>query len=353
MLAVEAEPRRIVVFVPNWVGDAVMFTPTLRAIRARFRDSQITLFARPAPAAVLTPNPWTGNMIVDRGGFIANVRWLRRGRFELAVLGPNSFRSGLLARLGGAARRLGYSRGGRGALLTDKLDPPRDTGGTFAVVPALDYYLRLAEHLGCDVADKRMELAVADADAARADSLLSQAQADTGRPIVILNPGASFGSSKMYPAERFARVADALIERRGAQIVISAAPAERPVANAVQEAMSRSPLINLGRVGNTLGLLKAMVRRSDLMITNDTGPRHFAAAFNVPVVAIFGATDPERTTIYYDRERIVRVDVPCGPCQRKQCPLPPGPRHHQCMLKIPPEMVLAATEALLGQGRAS
>jgi heptosyltransferase-2 len=109
--------------------------------------------------------------------------------------------------------------------------------------------------------------------------------------------------------------------------------------------------LNLARVPNSLGLLKALVRRSNLVITNDTGPRHFAAAFGVPVVTVFGATDPGWTTIYYPRERIVRVEVPCGPCQRRTCPLPEGPRHHQCMLKIPPEMVLAAAEELLSEAR--
>lgn len=340
-------------FVPNWVGDAVMFTPALRAMRARFEDSEIALFARPAPAAVLTPNPWTKSVILDRGSFAAGVRLLRRGLFDLAVLGPNSLRSALLARSAGAPRRLGYNRGGRGLLLTDKLDPPRAADGSFAVTPALDYYLKLAERLGCTVSDRRMELGVAEADAIEADRLLSEAGADPARPIVVLNPGASFGPSKLYPPQRLAAVADALIERRGGQIVISVAPAERPLARTVAEAMKQPPLLNLGRVENTLGLVKAVVRRSGLLITNDTGPRHFAAALNVPVVTVFGATDPGWTETHYDRERIVRVDVPCGPCQRKTCPLPPGPEHHQCMLKIPPEMVLAAAEELLDQGRAS
>jgi len=100
-------------------------------------------------------------------------------------------------------------------------------------------------------------------------------------------------------------------------------------------------------VGNSIGLLKALVDRADLLITNDTGARHVAAALGSAVVTIFGATDPNRTTLDYDRERIVRADVPCGPCQKKRCPLPAGPERHQCMLKIPPETVVAAAEELL------
>ncbi len=339
------EPQRIVVFVPNWVGDAVMFTPTLRAIRRRFADAHISLLGRPAPAATLTPNPWTDEIIIADGVF-GPIRALRRERFDLAVLGPNSFRSALVACLGGAKRRVGYDRDSRGWLLTDRLPPPRDAGGGFAVVPALDYYLALAEHLGCDTGDKQMELAVAEDDVALAIALLIEDDTDETKPIVLLNPGASYGSAKIYPAERFAAVADGLIESHGAQIVINAGPNEKPIAAAVEDAMKHSPPLNLGRVENSLGLLKAIVSISDLMITNDTGPRHFAAAFGVPVVTIFGPTDPDWAKIYYDHERIVRVDVDCGPCQKKECPLS-GHKRHQCMLKIAPEMVLCAAEELL------
>jgi len=341
------EPDRMVVFAPNWVGDAVMFTPALRAIRARFPRARIVLFARPAPGAALTPNPWADEILVDRGGMLANVRALRARRFDLAVLAPNSFRIALLARLGRARRRLGYARHGRGILLTDKLQPPRTPDGSLAITPALTYYLNLAAALGADATDRRMELAVADADAAWAEGVCARAGADGGRPAVVLNPGASFGPAKQYPPDRFAAVADALIDRHDAAIIINAAPNERPVADAVADAMTHPPAVNLARPDNSLGRLKALVKRAALLITNDTGPRHVAAAFGTPVVTIFGPTDPDRTTIDYDRERIVRTVVGCQFCQKRRCPLPPGPEHHQCMLKIAPEAVVAAADELL------
>lgn len=350
MPAMMHSPRRIVAFVPNPVGDAVMFTPALRAIRAHFAEAELTLFARPAPAAVLTPNPWTGHVLVDAGGLLSGVRALRRGGLDLAVLGPNSVRSALLARLGGIGRRIGYRRNGRGWLLTDGVEPPRNADGGLAVTAALDYYLDLAAALGWEGRDRRMELAVGDDDRRRADELLADADAGEGRPVVVLSPGASFGSSKRYPPERFAAVADELAGRRRARIVISVAPGERAVGEQVAGAMQSDPPISLGGLDSTLGLVKAMIARAALVITNDTGPRHIAAALGAGVVTIFGSTDPSRTTIYYDRERIVSAQVPCAPCQRKQCPLPPGPEHHQCMRRISPEMVVAAAEALLGEG---
>ncbi len=342
----------MVVFLPNWVGDTVMFTPALRAIRARFPACELVLLGRPAPAETLRPNPWTHRCLPHPRTVLAAAGALRRERFDLAVLAPNSFRSALTARLGGARRRVGYRRDGRGWLLTDPIDPPRDADGRAAVVPAIDYYLKLATALGADASDRRMELHVADADDRSAGRLLDEAGRDVSRAMVVLNPGASFGPSKRYPPERFAAAADALAAGRGAEIVISAAPGERAIAEAVEGHMRQPVLLNLARLAHTIGLLKAFVRRADLLITNDTGPRHFAAALGTPVVTIFGATDPARTVIDYARERIVRVDVPCGPCQKKRCGLPPGPEHHQCMTRLPPEMVASAAEELLeAEGR--
>jgi len=351
MLSTDLHPDRIVVFAPNPVGDAVMFTPTLRAIRARFGSAGIVLAARAGAAAVLTPNPWTEGVIELGVCPVHPVPRLRRGRYELAVLGPNSLRSAVTARLSGAKRRLGYARDGRGWLLTDRLPAPRDAEGRLIVPPAIDYYLKLAEALGADVSDRRMELAVADADADAARTMLIDAGCDAMRPLVMLNPGASFGPSKLYPADRFAAVADALVERRGVQVVINAGPGEQAVAEAVEASMTSAPLLNLARASNSLGLVKALAAKVDVVITNDTGARHIAAAQGAGVVTIFGSTDPDRTTIDYPLDRIIRTDVPCGPCQKKRCGLPAGPEHHQCMTNITPQTVVEAAEALLDAER--
>ncbi len=338
--------ERIAIFLPNWVGDAVMFTPALRAIRQRHPSAHVTLFGRPAPIATLTPNPWSDEILTAPQGVLAAIKLLRRRRFDLAILGPNSFRSAFIAR-SCASRVAGFARDGRGFLLSEGLAPPRDATGELKIISALDYYLLLAERIGCGTSDKRMELFVDQADERRTDELLRSSGAASDAPLVLLNPGASFGSSKMYPPERFAQVADELVARRQVQIIINAGPAEAEIAQAVAAAMSHKPLLNLAAVGNSLGLLKAVTRRCRLMITNDTGPRHIAAALNVPVVAIFGSTHPTWSANYFDKERIVRVDVPCGPCQQKLCRLP-GPGFHVCMRSIAPATVVAAALDLLG-----
>lgn len=348
------EPRRILVMLPTWVGDAVMATPALAALRRRFPEASIAWTGSPAARAVLAGLDLAEAVVPDVSraglwGFWAAVRQWRREKIDLAVLLSNAFRVALLARLGGARRRVGYDRDGRGWLLSDKLAPARQADGTFAPTPAIDYYLALVERLGGQTGDRRMRLAVEPQYEAKANELFAAAGVDAARPIMVLNPGASFGASKLWPAERFAAVGDGLIERYDAQIVINAAPAERAIAETVEAAMTHAPAVSFARRDNSLGLLKAIIARSALLVTGDTGPRHIAAALGAAVVTIFGPTDPRWAELNYDKERIVRADVPCAPCQQKVCPLPKSPEYHQCMRRIAPEAVLAAAADVLSR----
>lgn len=348
------EVKNIAIFLPNWVGDVVMATPTLRALREHFPQARIVHVGRPVALETLDGTRWADATICDRtrqpgrvGNFFSLLAALRRERFDLAVLLPNSFRVAAVAKLGKAKRIVGYARDGRGWLLTDKLQPRRDDHGRFVPVPTLDYYLELAAKLGAAGASRRMELAASDLCQEQAQQLLAQAGiANSGR-VVLLNPGCSFGPSKLWPAERFAAVADALIERQGARIVINAAPSERTIAAQVAGAMKHAPSLNLADHSNSIGLLKALLSRCALLVTNDTGARHLAAAMGIGVVTIFGSTDPVWAQIDHPRERQIRASVPCSPCQSKTCPLPTGPTFHQCMQAVTAEEVLAAAEELL------
>jgi len=350
-----AAPQRVAVFLPNPVGDAVMATPVLRALRGAFPDAHIVYIAREPALQVMAGCGWQDGTIADRSSRAPKVRNLfrtarkiQRGRFDLALMLPNSFRKALLAWLGGCRRVVGYSRDWRGWMLTDPVEPLRNEDGTFRAIPTIDYYTTLAVRAGIEVPDRTLELGVAEDDASRAAELLDEAGAGDA-PLVMLNPGAAFGTSKMWDPERFARVGDALIERYGVKILINAAPMdmERRIARHVAGAMRHEPLLNFAERDNTIGLLKALIARCDLLITNDTGPRHIAAALGIGVVTLFGSTDPVWARIDYHRERTVRVDVPCSPCQQKLCPLPAGPTYHQCMTEITGEMVLLAAEEVL------
>jgi len=347
-------PGKILIVLPNPLGDVVMATPALRALRTHFAGACVTLLGRQIGLDVLAGSGLADQMVADDScrppqvlRLPALACRLRAGRFDLAVLLPNSFRSALTAWLAGAKRIAGYDRDGRRRLLTDRLAPKRDRRGGFLPMPAIDYYLDLARFLGAACDSGRMELVVTPGEQQSADELLAQADADSRNPLVMLNPGAAFGPSKMWDADCFAAVADALIEQCGAQIIINAAPSEKPVAAAVERSMRHKPLLNFARRDNTIGMLKGLLRRSDLLITNDTGPRHVAAALGTALVTVFGCTDPVRTKIDCPRERIIRVDVSCSPCQRKFCPQLPGPLYHQCMSLITPAIVLEKALELL------
>ena len=352
-------PRRIVVFLPNWVGDVVMASPTLRALRTSFPDARIAYFGRSIALGVLSGTDWADDIIpaipksqLPALGQLQTIAALRRGRFDMAILMTNSFRTAFLAKLAGIARIAGYDRDARRVLLTDRILPPRDDAGRLVPISAIDYYADLVGILDVEVSSREMYLPVTQDDEHAADELFKEAQIDPGKPVIMLNPGASGGTSKIWGPDRYAQSADMLIEKRGAQIIINAAPAEKRIAADVAGRMTHRPVINFADRDNTLGLLKSILKRSDLLITNDTGARHIGAAIGSALVTVFGSTDPLWAEINCPRERIVSVDVDCGPCGKKLCDQIPGPMYHQCMYKLTAEMVVAAAEELLDEAEA-
>ncbi len=335
--------RRLLAVLPSWVGDVVMATPTLRALRELFPEAHIAYLIKTYAKPIIDACPW-GDEIIDDAeqGLWSLASKLRKEKFDTVVLLPNSFRSALLARLAGIPRRIGYARDNRGWLLTDRLTPLKD-GRRFVPAPVLNYYLKLAEHLGDSSPDTRMQLFTREEHDTQARSILAEAGVtDNTSPLMMLNPGGRYGQAKLWHAERFAAVGDHFIEQHNATVLINGAPTERAVLDEVHRA-AKHKFIDLPALGGNLVLLKSFIQRCDLMITNDTGPRHIAAALNVPVVTIFGPTWPEWTTIDFPDERIVRVDVPCGPCQQKICPM----TERICMDRVTEQMVIDAANELL------
>ena len=349
--------QRLLIVMPSPLGDAVMAMPTVRALRHLYGQACITALVRDSTRPVLESCPWVDRVVTirtrrrglldgQRTRPVVLARRLAAGRFDMAVLLPNSFRTALLARMAGIPRRVGYDRDGRGFLLTDRLLPRRDRGG-FIPVPTRDYYLGIARYLGAIDPDPTLELFTRPDHDARADQILTDAgfEPSGAKRLVLVSPGANYGDAKMWHSDRFAAVAQRCVHEFGLVVAVTGAPSERQILDRVLAA-TRAPILDLLRLGVDLTLLKSVIRRSSLVVTNDTGPRHMAAAFNVPVVTIFGPTDPAWTSIDFAHERQVRVDVFCGPCQKKKCPL-----DHRCMTQISPEMVLDQVVALLGENR--
>lgn len=336
--------------MPTWVGDVVMATPALRALRSRFADAHITLLTKPNTVAVLEPGEWMDEIIAWPKASSKLAKWfepfsvgrtLRAMNFDWAVLLSNSFRSALTANVARIARRIGYDRDGRGWLLTDRI-PPRREGRKFEMVSTVDYFNELIATLDCEMPSQQMELAVNDEDVAAVESRLREWGIAEYRPLVVVNPGASFGPSKLWSPERYGEVADRLVKQNGASVVVTFGPGERDLAKQVCKVMdSKSFLVD--DPPGTIGQLKALIKRCDILLNNDTGPRHFAKAFDRNVVTVFGSTHVEWTQTNYAKERSVRIAVDCGPCQKKVCPL----GHHKCMTGVTSEMVYDAAVELL------
>ncbi len=286
-----------------------------------------------------------------KGGFFANLRLarkLREGRFELAVLFANSFRSAWVTAWAGITRRIGFARDGRSLLLTDRLAVEREDG-KIVPHPICRDYGRIAAALGCPIPSDDLQLYfTSDSEMAVERRLAGMGLAAAGQdgPLVVISPGASYGASKLWLAERFAEVGKRLIGSMGATVMVTCGPGEEAIARRIGETLGAGGY-TLDDPRLTLAELKSLIRRADLLIGNDAGPRHIAKAFGRPVVTIFGPTHQAWTDTSYAPERKISIPVDCGPCQKKTCPL----GHHQCMTGISVDMVYDACVGLLAVHR--
>ncbi|MFA9477155.1 lipopolysaccharide heptosyltransferase II [Phycisphaerales bacterium AB-hyl4] len=301
--------QRLLVVMPTWLGDVIMATPTLRALRELYPEAHVAGLVRESVRPILAGCPWLNELIGvrhDRGEHRPTglARRLAAEQFDTAVLLPNSFRTAMAVAMARIPRRVGYDREGRGLLLTDRL-LPSPLGRSRLAVPTLDYYLAIACYMGAASPGHAMALFTEPGEEQSADALLQRVgwEASGDRPLVLLNPG-SQRASKRWPADRFAAVADHCARQWQAQVALIGAPDEQPIAKQVIAAADTA-LLNLPAEGLDLATLKAVVRRSSLVITNDSGPRHLAAAFGVPVVTLFGPTAPRWTEIHFADERQV------------------------------------------------
>lgn len=331
-------PRRIMVRMPNWIGDAVMAIPALMAIRQRFPAAELTVVANPLVAELFVCHPGCDRVIrFDKraapglAGLWRFSRQLRGERFELAFLLQNALAAAAMALFAGIPRRAGYRTDGRGLLLTDGVPAVEKKHGLHHV----DYYLQMLETLGIAAAGRQPRLALTAAEEARAEELLGPGD------WLAINPGASYGAAKRWLPERFAEVADALAGEFGLRVVLTGGPGEREIGADIEQGMHTRP-VNL--IGTTaVRELLAVLARCRLVVTNDSGPMHVAAAFGVPLVAVFGPTDHTTTSPVGEHFRIVRSPADCAPCMLRECPT-----DHRCMTGVSAGQVIAAARELLG-----
>jgi heptosyltransferase-2 len=333
---------RIVVRVPNWIGDVMFSLPALESLKANYPDAEIWLAGASWLGELLAGEPW-GARVLPSGrakgpaGLRAAARDLRERGFDLGLLLTNSFGSAALFALAKIPQRWGYKRDGRGFLLTkgpraEDVDPP---------IHMVGYYLRLLEKLGLRTIPPEIRLSVIDGERERARTDLEALGISSDRPLVVLNPGAAYGPAKRWPAARFGELARLFQERNGADIAVTGAASDAGLAAEIGAALARKPADLTGRT--TLRGLLGVMSRAAVVVTNDTGPMHMANALRIPVVGLFGPTDPRATAPFHPPAAILKHEgVPCWPCFYRECPY-----DHRCLTAVTAEEAFAAAEELL------
>ncbi|HZM01330.1 MAG TPA: lipopolysaccharide heptosyltransferase II [Planctomycetota bacterium] len=349
--AAAAAPARVLVRLPNPIGDMVMSTPALRALRAHWPQARIVA-AGPGPCVPLLEGlPFLDELVplpsrAKEGltGLRSAAARLRAQRFEIAILFANSFSSAFTTLLAGIPRRVGYRGGGRDWLLTKALGSQPEAKFHRMPQPMPEFYARLLDSIGVPRAGHRTQLAVRPEDEARAEQWLARHGLGDGTPLYGFHGGASFGPSKLWYPERWAAVADTLHARHGGRTLLFCGPGEEDTVRAIAAA-AQSPVASAVDDPIDLRLLKAMAKRLSLFVGTDAGPRHIAVAFDVPTVALLGSTDPRFSNTNLAHSVVVRTGVECSPCHLKVCPI-----DHRCMTRMSAEMVLAACERVLAGG---
>jgi heptosyltransferase II len=326
---------RLLIRATNWVGDAVMALPALAAVRERFPQAHIAILALPYVAELYDGQGIADELLVyDRAGEHSGIpgrgrlaSLLRAKKFDAALLLQNAFDAAWIAWRGAIPERIGYDRDARGLLLTKAIPVPKR-----GEIPAHEkyYYLELLRRAGwLDQLPEipRISLRVADADAERAERKLRDLGLRPGVARVAVGAGASYGSAKCWPPERFAQALNQLRRERDADVVLFGTPAEASVSLAIQAALER-PALDL--TGETkIAELPALLARCSLFVGNDSGAMHVAAAVGLPVVAVFGPTDPDGTRPVTPRCTVIQEKPYCSPCFLRRCPI-----DHRCMTAV-------------------
>lgn len=334
--------RDVAIFLPNWVGDAVMATPALRSFRQGF-DQGVRLvgICKPVIGSLLEGTQWLDDFLIfppfgksDLHVRLGIIKRLRKESFDTAILFPNSFESAFIAWVAGFHKRIGYGRDCRSWLLTNRLAAPR-IGRNWEPISTIDYYLHIASYLGCGSEDKGMELALTTRDLLLHRKLFVHMKFSPERHTIVINNSGAFGDSKRWP-EAYVCNLSRLLANDNYQVILHCGPGERNEANAIAYILNNPKVQSMGIMNNLpIGLSKSVLAHASLVVTTDSGPRHIALAFNKPVVTLFGPTDYSWTTTYNVSESVMGEDLSCRACWKSHCPH----GHHNCMVKLSVEKV--------------
>ena len=343
---------KIGIMLPNWIGDVVMATPTLRAIRKHFSgQTEIAGIMRPYVSKVLANTGWLDqSFYFERRSSNHNlrgwsvVRQLRAWQPDVMVLLTNSLRAGAIAWLAGARQRVGYARNGRRPLLTNSLIPPYENG-KLKPISAIDYYLQLAYAMGCPPESPKMELGTSPEDEAGADTVWRNLVLDKVSRVVVFNTGSASGTARNWPEEAYVSLAKRIVEDQRTAVLVICGPGECEAAAYIARRTNHPRVKSMADQDLSIGVAKACVRRSQLMVSTDSGPRHYGPAFDIPTITLAGPIDPRWSESHHPDAVNLTHPVDCGPCGKSVCPF----EHHACMRGITVEAVFAAAQQQLAK----
>jgi heptosyltransferase-2 len=316
------DSSNILIRATNWVGDAVMSLPALRAIRERFPKARITILAKPSVADLCLAD----EVILYQGtSYWRIARELRARNFDCAILLQNAFEAAWIAWLARIPTRIGYNRDGRGFLLTHAIKVPEP-----GEIPRHQrfYYLELLRRAG--FIDKLPEC-----------ESIQLPRTTNPKKVIGVSPGAAYGGAKRWLPERFAEAASKLAEARGASIALFGSQSERALCDQIAQLIN-GPAVTNHAGQTTLAQFTDLASACELFLTNDSGAMHIASALGVPTVAIFGATDHIATGPTGAGARVVREPVECSPCLLRECPI-----DHRCMTRVTTQRVVEEALQLL------
>jgi heptosyltransferase II len=328
---------KILVRGTNWIGDAVMSVPALRALRRIFPGATIALHTRSWADGLFRDVDFIDELVTfdptrsKVKDVYTNSQFLRDDGYDLAVLLPNSFESALVSFLTRVPRRFGYNKDARGLLLTDPVPVPEWKDRRHEVF----YYLNLIADverriLGRDTVaafEPDIRLEISAERIAEARQFLTRSGVDPERPLVILGTGSTNSRAKRWPADRFAELNDRLQQELGVNVALLGSRAESDAARRVMELAAAPPIDLVGKTG--LPEAAAVLAVADLLVSNDMGLAHIAPAVGTSTLVLFGPTNPETTRPFSDIALVIREPVDCSPCMLRDCPI-----DHRCMMRI-------------------
>ncbi|MBD3413313.1 MAG: lipopolysaccharide heptosyltransferase II [Candidatus Aminicenantes bacterium] len=332
---------RIAVRAPNWIGDSILSTPSIKSLKTNFPNSRLSVIAKPWVRDLFLNLEFVDDIISlpeknDLKSLNAAVQKIKKQKFDAGLILPNSFISALLFYRARIPKRWGYKKDGRQILLTEQIfvQNPRKS------IHQVQYYQNIISGLGLKPSPPQLHFSLTKQEQQDARNLLDSLHFKPTDKLVILNPGAYYGSAKRWPASRYTALAKILQKKSNPYLVLIGSQAEKELADSIASQMQNKQANLAGKT--SLRILAGIISLADLVISNDSGPMHLSNALGIPIIALFGPTIPAATRPFHPPYKVIHKKVPCWPCFYRECPY-----EHQCMLQISPEEVALECEQIL------